>query len=58
MAKWSQGTYQCDARGTSWPKIKNPEYSQIQGRHELFAVKHAEWRHPRTKAVAPALALR
>jgi hypothetical protein len=36
VAKWSKGTYQCDGRGTSWLKVKNPEYSQIEGRHELF----------------------
>ena len=31
MAKWARGTYQCDGRGTSWLKIKNPEYSQMEG---------------------------
>lgn len=34
MAKWARGTYQCDGRGTSWLRIKNPEYTQIQGRHD------------------------
>jgi ATP-dependent DNA ligase len=29
VAKWSRGTYQTDARATSWLKIKNPEYSQM-----------------------------
>ena len=24
VAKWSKGSYQCDGRGTSWLKIKNP----------------------------------
>jgi hypothetical protein len=28
VAKWSKGSYQCDGRGTSWLKIKNPDYSQ------------------------------
>ena len=41
VAKWVQGTYQCDGRGTSWLKIKNPDYSQIQGRHELFPSKRS-----------------
>ena len=36
MAKWARGTYQADGRGTSWLKIKNPDYSQLEGRHELF----------------------
>jgi ATP-dependent DNA ligase len=37
VAKWTRGVYQADGRGTSWLKIKNPEYSQMEGRHELFA---------------------
>lgn len=36
VAKWTRGTYQTDGRGTSWLKIKNPEYSQVIGRRELF----------------------
>ena len=31
VAKWARRTYQCDGRGTSWLKIKNPEYSQGGG---------------------------
>jgi hypothetical protein len=59
LAKWSKGTYQCDGRGTSWLKIKNPEYSQVEGRHELFESR----RRPalpshRVKGLPPALALR
>ena len=53
VAKWGRGTYQIDGRRTSWLKIKNPTYSQIQDRHELF-----EQRHPRVtlalKARPPA----
>jgi ATP-dependent DNA ligase len=37
VGKWARGTYQMDGRRTSWLKIKNPEYSQIVDRHELFA---------------------
>ena len=47
VAKWATGTYQTDGRRTSWLKIKNPEYTQIRDRHELF-----EHRHPRV-ALAP-----
>jgi bifunctional non-homologous end joining protein LigD len=36
VAKWMPGIYQADGRGTSWLKIKNPAYSQMAGRHELF----------------------
>ena len=58
VAKWARGTYQCDGRGTSWLKVKNPEYSQIQGRHELFTSKRSAWRPSRMKAAAPAFTLR
>ena len=30
VAKWAGGTYQMDGRRTSWLKIKNPAYTQIQ----------------------------
>jgi hypothetical protein len=53
VAKWARGTYQCEGRGTSWLKIKNPGYSQTEGRHELFASNRPEWRSHRRKASAP-----
>ena len=60
IAKWSRGTYQCDGRGTSWLKIKNPDYSQAEGRHELFESRRrpALSSSRRMKAAPPALALR
>ena len=36
VAKWAHGTYGTDGRATSWLKIKNPQYSQMRDRHELF----------------------
>jgi bifunctional non-homologous end joining protein LigD len=39
VAKWARGSYQTDGRATSWLKIKNPEYSGMVDRHELFAVR-------------------
>jgi bifunctional non-homologous end joining protein LigD len=48
VAKWSRGTYQCDGRGTSWLKIKNPRYSQLEGRRELFEPR----RQQRTRTIA------
>jgi ATP-dependent DNA ligase len=33
VAKWKQGRYGAEPL---WVKIKNPAYSQIQGRHEQF----------------------
>ena len=35
VAKWRFGTYQA-AGPTSWLKIKNPNYSHGETRHELF----------------------
>jgi bifunctional non-homologous end joining protein LigD len=58
VAKWANGSYQCDGRGTSWLKIKNSNYSQTEGRHELFASNRPEWRSHRRKASAPTLTLR
>jgi ATP-dependent DNA ligase len=37
VAKWSRGRYCTDGATTSWLKIKNADYSQAVGRHELFA---------------------
>ena len=57
VAKWAHGMYRTDGRATSWLKIKNPEYTQGEGRHELFerrTVEGASRRH----AVTPQLALR
>lgn len=36
VAKWKHGAYVGDEAATSWVKIKNPAYSQAQGRHEQF----------------------
>ena len=40
VAKWAPGTYQSGGR-TSWLKIKNPTYSQMEGRHNLFEVRQS-----------------
>jgi bifunctional non-homologous end joining protein LigD len=40
VAKWSRGSYLADGVTTSWIKVKNPDYSQVVGRHELFAKRH------------------
>jgi ATP-dependent DNA ligase len=36
VGKWKFGTYRADGAQTSWVKIKNADYSQAEGRHELF----------------------
>ena len=54
VAKWGSGTYQAGG-GTSWLKIKNPEYSQIAGRRELFEARRD--RRQAHRAPAPELRL-
>jgi ATP-dependent DNA ligase len=49
LAKWSQGTYRIDGRATSWLKIKNPDYTQMRDRHELFATRQAFIARDRTQ---------
>jgi ATP-dependent DNA ligase len=58
VAKWTGGTYQSDGAGTStsWFKIKNPRYSQAEGRRELFEQRR-EGAPRRGPARAPALRL-
>jgi bifunctional non-homologous end joining protein LigD len=53
VGKWKGGSYSTDGRSTSWVKIKNPVYSQMEGRHELFNVSPR-----RSRAAAPVLHLR
>ena len=36
VAKWKSAPYRMDGSRTSWVKIKNPNYSQAEGRGELF----------------------
>ena len=36
VAKWRHGRYSPETGSTSWLKIKNPSYSQMERRHELF----------------------
>jgi len=47
VAKWAHGTYRIDGRATSWTKIKNPHYTQMRDRHELFAARGADGRRGR-----------
>jgi ATP-dependent DNA ligase len=36
VAKWKSGHYVASDRRCSWVKIKNPAYSQLEGREQLF----------------------
>jgi len=41
VAKWKSAPYRMDGSRTSWVKIKNPHYSQAEGRGELFEKFHS-----------------
>src|SRR5690349_2143889 len=36
VAKWRHGRYETNGISKSWLKVKNPDYSQMAGRYELF----------------------
>jgi ATP-dependent DNA ligase len=44
VGKWKFGTYRADGAQTSWVKIKNPNYSQADGRAELFEKRNGGMR--------------
>ena len=50
VGKWKFGTYRTDGAQTSWVKIKNTDYSQAEGRHELFETRRSgERRYERVR---------
>jgi bifunctional non-homologous end joining protein LigD len=57
VGKWATGTYRTDGRATSWLKIKNPDYSQMRDRHELFASRRHSEGPRRAAMVLPNLVL-
>jgi len=57
VAKWAHGTYCTDGRVTSWLKIKNPAYTQMRDRHELFESRSANAMRYGSRPL-PVLALR
>jgi bifunctional non-homologous end joining protein LigD len=56
IAKWVTGRYQTDGRSTSWLKIKNPHYTQMRDRRELFEARVRPLR-AKHRGVTPALRL-
>ena len=54
VAKWVRGTYQ-QGESTSRLKMKNPSYSQMEGRHELF--EDRRWLATRQKGSRVVLVL-
>jgi len=52
VAKWKFGSYLPSSSATTWIKIKNPAYSQLEGRAE-----HFERRQKRPKGASPKIRL-
>jgi bifunctional non-homologous end joining protein LigD len=58
VAKWAKGRYHTDGVQTSWIKIKNPTYSHMTNRRELFE-RRRDPQGPRRRAQRiPVLSLR
>jgi bifunctional non-homologous end joining protein LigD len=54
VAKLASGRYHADGTSTNWCKIKNPGYTQMTSRHELFESRTGT---TRARKKAPVLAL-
>src|SRR5262249_37770486 len=57
VGKWREGRYETDGVSTSWVKIKNPTYSQMTGRRELFEGRTDRRHRVRADWYAPVLRL-
>jgi bifunctional non-homologous end joining protein LigD len=57
VAKWRDGRYEMDGVSTSWVKVKNPQYSQMAGRRELFEARRDRVQSRRRNWSAPVLRL-
>jgi ATP-dependent DNA ligase len=57
VAKWAHGRYETDGCSTSWLKIKNPDYSQMVGRREVFETRRDERQRRQSDRRSPVLRL-
>jgi bifunctional non-homologous end joining protein LigD len=57
VGKWARGRYERDGVSTSWVKVKNPAYSQIVGRRELFEARRDQRQRGRRQGRDPVLRL-
>lgn len=56
VAKWKHGSYLPNSSATTWIKIKNPAYSQMDGRHEKFERQQRKAHPtPRVRLLEPEL---
>jgi hypothetical protein len=53
VAKWKHGRYHTDGQTTSWLNVRNPDYSQMEGRHDVFAPRRSVW--SRSRSARPVL---
>ncbi len=51
VAKWKHGSYLPNSNATTWIKIKNPSYSQWEGRHEQFEKINSRSKRPQTSRI-------
>jgi bifunctional non-homologous end joining protein LigD len=57
VGKWRKGGYETDGVSTSWVKIKNPDYSQMVGRREVFETRRDHRSRTRPGYQRPTLRL-
>jgi ATP-dependent DNA ligase len=57
VGKWADGRYETDGVSTSWVKVKNPDYSHMVGRRELFEARRDHRQHRRRDWRPPMLRL-
>jgi ATP-dependent DNA ligase len=57
VRKWREGRYETDGASTSWLKVKNPQYSQMVGRREVFEARRDRRQSRRRDWSAPVLRL-
>jgi len=57
VAKWKFGSYLPNSNATTWIKIKNPNYTQAEGRGEQFESrgKRQNYRPPKIRLLEPEL---
>ena len=57
VAKYARGIYQPDNVRTSWIKVKNSAYTQLEGRAELFEARRGRLEGPKRRIAPPTLVL-
>ena len=55
VEKWANGSYPSGPRTTSWVKIKNRSYSQMEGRHQPFEGRRPTYDRWRSQGLALTL---